>query len=103
MKAGEPPSFCNTATYWADRMGAGGALASTIWLRARGRMLSGSRSGLESPTPITATRVAAIAEVMVARLRHRLALAERRRTLGSPAAGAALSIEGGTGVAGSAG
>src|ERR1700681_3098112 len=74
MNAGAPPSFCRTATYWADGTGAGGALVSTTCVRGRGRVLSGSKSGRNSPTPIIATSTAAIAEVKLATVRQRLAL-----------------------------
>ncbi|OIQ68959.1 hypothetical protein GALL_494420 [mine drainage metagenome] len=81
MNAGEPPSFCRTATYCADAAaGERGALASTTWVRGR-RMLSGSNPGRRNTIPIIATRAAAIAEVRVATVRQRLTFAVNRMTL----------------------
>src|ERR1700727_3093815 len=65
MKAGPPPSLWSTATYCPDALGAG-ALASATCAFGFGRMLSGSRSGIETPTPIITTSAAAMAEVAVA-------------------------------------
>jgi len=46
MKAGAPPSFCRTATYWSDGgVGAEGVFTSTTCVRGFGRMASGSKSG----------------------------------------------------------
>src|ERR1700676_3943624 len=98
MNAGAPPSFCSTATYWADGAGAGGAFVSATCVRARGRMLSGSKSGSNRPTLIIATRTAAIAEVTVAMERQRLTFADKRMTLelSTAAATAAHSSTAGT-------
>src|SRR3954453_4702750 len=70
MNAGEPPSFCSTATYCAGA-GAGGAGTCTTCVRGVGRMLSGSRSGRTTWVTTIAIKTAATAVIAVAIARQR--------------------------------
>src|SRR6201995_3899364 len=103
MNAGDPPSFCSTATYCAGA-GAGGAFTSTTCVRGAGRMLSGSRSGRTTWVTTIAIKAAAIAVMAVAILRQRRVCPGNATTLLASATGAVSTAAGsaaGSGVSGS--
>src|SRR3984885_4645122 len=102
MNAGEPPSFCSTATYCAGA-GAGGAGTCTTWVRGVGRMLSGSRSGRTTWVTTIAIKAAAIAVMAVAILRQRRTGAGNATTLLGSVTGVASTTAGSTGGGGASG
>src|SRR5882757_11221173 len=95
MNAGEPPSFCSTATYCAGA-GAGGAFISTTCVRGVGRMLSGNKSGRTTWVTTIAIKAAAIAVMAVAIVRQRRTGAGNATTLLGSATGAVSTAAGST-------
>ena len=85
MKAGEPPSFCRTATYWADGAGSRRDLdLNHLRSRLRTNALRQQIRPIGLNRDQSATSAAAIADVSVAMLRQRRTFADNWMTLDHP-------------------